>query len=210
MAELNILTQNKPEIISEITYFTDKEIEAAEQNLGRFSGDFTLVNEKNTLQRLLSAPYRTQEDAVFQLMAQIGVSTKSGTFSGFSESQYRGYLEIDEKKLDQALADDLTAVKDLFGFDADGDLIIDSGLAYALDRNLQSFVQIGGVIATKTSGIDSKIKSTQDQINRLDVQLARKEQELRQRYGSMEGTLKNLESQSSAISNFSNSQNRNR
>ncbi len=207
MAELNILTQNKPELISEIGYFTEQERKDAETKLGMFSGDFTLVNEKNTLQRLLSASYRTQEDALFQLMDQIGISTKSGTFSGYSENQYRGYLEIDEKKLDKALGDDISGVKNLFGFDGDGDLIIDTGLAYELDRNLQSFVQIGGVIAAKTSGIDTKIKSTQEQINRLDVQLARKEQELRKKYGSMEGSLKNLESQSSAISNFNNSQN---
>ena len=108
------------------------------------------------------------------------------------------------KKLD--VYDD---VKNIFGFDSDGDLIIDSGIGYKLDKQLTAYVQSGGIFALKTSSLDSKIKSSEQKISRLESQLDDKEADLRNKYGRMEGTLNSLEGQQSTISNFSKQQSRN-
>jgi flagellar hook-associated protein 2 len=113
-------------------------------------------------------------------------------------------LEIDEKKLDAALKDNMEDLKDLFGYDSDGDLIIDSGIAYTMDKQLQSYVQTGGILANKTAILDSQITTTQGKITKLEDQLEEKEKELKNKYSSMEATLNSLESQSTTISNFSN------
>ena len=62
MAELNILTQTKPEIISELEYFTEDEAKAAEKRLGMFQTEFSLANGKRALQMITSGRYPTAED----------------------------------------------------------------------------------------------------------------------------------------------------
>lgn len=203
MAELNILTQNKPEIVAELEYFTDDEKESANERLGKFQGEFSLRNEKSTLQRIINTTYLSSDDNDIKILAQLGISSKSGTASAsISQSQMRGYLEINEKKLDEALDGDINQIKELFGFDSDEDMVIDNGIAYQLDKNLQSYVQIGGILASKTQSIDNSIKNTETQIEKLETQIAIKEMDLKRKYGQMESTLNNLESQKSTINNF--------
>ena len=51
MAELNIVTQNKPEIVDELEYFSEDESEKAMERLGVFQSEFTLKSSKSSLQR---------------------------------------------------------------------------------------------------------------------------------------------------------------
>ncbi len=207
LAEINILTQAKPEIISEIEYFTEDERKEAEERLGSLRTEFSLTNSKSALQNILSGSYRPTDNAVLTMLSQIGISTKTSIGGSVTASQLRGYLEIDEKKLDEALKNNIAEIKNLFGFDANGDLIVDSGIAYQLDQHLQAYVQTGGILAMKRSSLDSKIVTSQKQIDRLETQVAKKEQELKSKYGTMESTLNSLQSQSDTITNFSNSNN---
>ena len=115
-------------------------------------------------------------------------------------------MEIDEKKLDAALQNNMQDIKNLFGYDSDGDLVIDSGIAFAIDKNLQSFTQVGGIIASKTSTLNTRISSSQKNIETLESKLKRKEQDLKTKYGQMEASLNSLEKQSDSITNFSDNQ----
>jgi len=98
----------------------------------------------------------------------------------------------------------------MFGYDSDGDLIIDSGIAYKLDKQISAYTQTGGILALKTSTLDSKIKSSEARIARLEEQMDDKEAELRSKYSQMEGSLNSLESQQSTIQNFVNQNSNNR
>ncbi|MCK9169349.1 MAG: flagellar filament capping protein FliD [Treponema sp.] len=204
IAEINILSQNKPELIDELTYLSDDDRKKETDKLGMFLGDFSLTNVKSGLQSIEGGKYAASNSAKVTMLSQIGISTSAtGGYSGYSESKLRGYLEIDEKKLDSALANNLDDIKNMFGYDSDGDLIIDTGIAYRLDKELTAYVQTGGVIASKTNNLDSKIKTSESKIVKLETQMDQKEQELKQKYASMEGSLNSLESQQTTISNFS-------
>ncbi|HAH61048.1 MAG TPA: flagellar hook protein, partial [Treponema sp.] len=204
LAEINILSQNKPELVDELTYLSDDDRKKETEKLGIFLSDFSLTNVKSSLQAIESGKYAASDSAKITMLSQAGVSTSaSGSYSGYSESRLRGYLEIDEKKLDSALANNLDDIKNMFGYDSDGDLIVDSGIAYRLDKELTAYVQTGGIIAAKTSSLDSQIKTSESKIAKLETQMDQKEQELRQKYASMEGSLNSLETQQSTISNFS-------
>ena len=208
MTEFNVLTQNKPEIISELEYLTTEETEEYENKLGMFTGDTTLSTEKNSLQRIITNNYIIEGNDI-SMLAQIGISTgaSSGTYNA---SRLRGYLEIDEKKLDSALTENIDHIKSLFGYDTDDDKVIDSGIAYLLDKNLQAYVQTGGILSTKISTLDTRISSTQTSIKKLEDQLDKKEAEYKRKYGNMESTLSNLESQSTSINNFNDQFSNNR
>ena len=209
VAKINVLSQNKPEIINELDYLTDDEKEKLTKQLGIFSTDFSLTNIKSNMQTILSSNYKFEENTTVTALAQLGIATNASGFSGsYSQSKLRGYLEIDEKKLDDALENHLDDIKNLFGYDTDGDLIVDEGIAYKLDKQITAYTQTGGIIALKTSTLDSKIKSSQSRITKLEDQMEKKEAELRQKYSSMEGSLSSLENQQTTINNFTRQQNK--
>ncbi len=208
VAKINVLSQNKPEIVEELDYLTDDEKEKLTGQLGMFSTDFSLTNIKSNMQTILSSNYKFEENSIITALTQLGITTNASGYSGsYSQSRLRGYLEIDEKKLDDALENHLDDIKNIFGYDTDGDLIIDEGIAYKLDKQITAYTQTGGIIALKTSTLDSKIKSSQTRITKLEDQMNKKEAELKQKYSSMQGSLSNLENQQTTISNFTKQQN---
>jgi flagellar hook-associated protein 2 len=136
-------------IIDELTYLDKDEADEMRKRLGVFHGDSTLTQLKSSLRRAASAPYPTDEERDLTLLAQIGVSTfilNSGGGYSYDPAGMRGYLQIDEKKLDAAIEQHLPAVKQLFGSDTTGDMIIDSGVAFNMDNLSKPFVEIGGII----------------------------------------------------------------
>jgi flagellar hook-associated protein 2 len=205
MAEINVLTRNDDRIVEELSYLSAEEQGELRQRLGVFSGDSTLNQFKNTLQRAASSPYPTSEERDLALLAQIGVGTdvrRSGGGS-YDPSRLRGYLEIDEKALDAAIASKLPAIQQLFGSDTNGDLIIDSGLAYMVDTLARPFVESGGFISLKTGTIDSRISQDQRRIDTMERQLAAKEAALKLQYGQMEGAYNRMERMSTSLDQFS-------
>lgn len=211
LAQINILSQNKPEIISELDYLTNDEQELQTKRLGMFQGDTSLSTGRSSLMRTVSTNYRFTDDATITLLSQIGISTNASTgASGYNAAQMRGYLEVNESKLDENLAANLRQIKNLFGYDTDGDLIIDNGIGFQLDRQLTAWVQSGGIISTKNAALENRIKSSNTKIARLETQLNRKEAELRDKYTKMEGTLNSLETQQRTMNNWVNSGNNNR
>lgn len=208
VAELNILSQNKQEIIDELDYLSPEEKEAEQKKLGLFQSDFSLTNIKSNMSSTLAARYLFSDTAEITMLSQLGIATNAGGYSGgYSQSKLRGYLEIDEKKLDDAISNHLDDIKMLFGYDSDGDLIVDTGIAYKLDKQISAYTQTGGILAMKTSSLDSKIKSSESKISKLENQMAKKEAELRNKYSQMEGSLNSLEAQQNTISNFTKQQN---
>lgn len=208
VARINVLSQNKGEIIEELSYLSKEEKEELKAQLGMFSSDFTLTSIKSNMANILNTTYKSSEYTTLTLLSQIGISTNASGYSGsYSPSRLRGYLEIDEKKLDEALENNLDEIKNLFGYDSDGDLIIDTGIAYRLDKEVTAYTQTGGILAMKTSSLDSKIKSSEQKITRLESQMDDKEAELRSKFSSMQGSLNSLESQQNAINNFTRQQN---
>ena len=210
IAELNILSQNKPEIVDELDYLTKEEKDLEKEKLGMFSTDFSLTSIKSNMQSIVAAGYNFSDTAEVTMLSQIGIGTNASGFSGgYSQSKLRGYLEIDEKKLDSALENHLDDIRQVFGYDTDGDLIIDSGIAYKLDKQISAYTTTGGILSMKTSSLDSKIKSSESRITKLESQMDDKEASLRNKYSQMEGSLNSLESQQNTISNFTRQNQRN-
>jgi flagellar hook-associated protein 2 len=137
------------------------------------------------------------------LLAHIGISTNAQGNSGYDPSRLRGYLEINERVLDQALETKMSAIRELFASDTTGDLLADTGVAFNMDALLRPFVEIGGIISLKTNTIDSRINRDERRIATLDRQLAAREQQLRIEYARMEAAYARMEQLSNSLDNFS-------
>jgi flagellar hook-associated protein 2 len=223
MAEINVLTARSvysgsglrtsvdDSVIDELTYLTQDEADEMRKRLGVFHTDSTLSQLKSGLQRAASAPYPTEEERNLAMLAQIGISTYIlGANTGYNPSSMRGYLQIDEAKLDAALEQHLTAIRQLFGSDTTGDLIVDTGVAFNMDRVSRPFVETGGIIALKTSTIDSRISQDRRRIESMDRQLAAKEADLKAQYSRMESAYSRMEQMTSSLENFNRQNGNNR
>ncbi|MBU1079000.1 MAG: flagellar filament capping protein FliD, partial [Spirochaetes bacterium] len=204
MAELNILARNDEKILSEISYFTDDEKKRYEERLGLFQGDTTLSQLRTVLQRTMMDAYPTGGGS--DQLAAFGISTDSRRGGSYDASRLRGYIEIDESALDKALLESFPRVKDLFGFDTDGDLLIDSGAAFRLDTMMKAYVETGGIVSIRTRTLDDQETRQKKEIDTLETQLVRKEADLKRKYGLMESALGQMEKSSSAWDNFNSGQ----
>ncbi len=206
MGQINILTRSDEKVINEITYFTDEEKKTAKERLGTLQGDSTLNLLSGSLQRLATTPYQTKDGSAMVLLSQLGVATNAsqpGAGGGFDSAKMRGYLEIEDETLAKALDEHFEAAKQLFGNDTNGDLIVDSGIAYAVDALLKPYVETGGILSLKTGTLDTQIGNEKRKLDSLDAQLVSKESELKRKYGMMESSLNRMESAGSSIDSFS-------
>ncbi len=205
ITEINILTRNEQAVIDEITYFPDDEREDALARLGTMQGDLTLNSLKSRLQTVMMNAYPTSAGSALTLLAQMGISTNaSGPGGAFQASRLRGYLEISESRLDAALQTEIAAVKELFGTDTDFDQVVDSGVGFEIDQLSRPFVQVGGIIATRTGTIDSSISRTETRIEREDDRLVDRETELRMDFGRMQGALNTMQENQRTLENLQN------
>jgi flagellar capping protein FliD len=212
MAELNVLTRADDRLIDELTYLDKDEIDEMRQRLGAFSGDTSLTQFRSNLLRAVSSPYSTDDDYDISLLAQIGISTNTRNSGGaaYNPSRLRGYLEIDEKVLDEAIERNLPAIRQLFASSTTGDILADTGVAVNLDTLAKPFVEMGGIISLKTGTIDSKISQDKRRIDTMERQLAQKEADLKIQYSRMESAYDRMEKMSSSLDGFNQRNNNNR
>ncbi len=204
MAEINIISRKDEGLIDEISYFTDDERKLYTERLGILQGDMTLSQVRSSMQGIMMNAYPTR--SAISVLSSFGISTNSQKGGGFDTSRLRGYLEIDENALMKSLKENFESVRDSFGFDTNKDLIIDSGAGFSLDALIKPFVETGGILTIKTQTLDTTITRSKKSIEDFTVQLTRKEEELKRKYGLMEGAVGQLESSASAWDSFGKQQ----
>ncbi|MCL2191904.1 MAG: flagellar filament capping protein FliD [Treponema sp.] len=204
MAEINVLTRNDSTIIDELTYLSRDEASELRERLGAFSGDSSLNHLRNAMLRIVTSPHPTDAGRELALLAQLGISTNARGAPGLDASRLRGYLEINEAVLDAALENNLQYIRQLFGSDTTGDFIIDSGVAFHLDATLRPFVEMGGIISSRTGTIDARIRGDTQRIANMDRQLEARERDLRIQFGRMESAFSQMEQMSTRFDNFMN------
>jgi flagellar hook-associated protein 2 len=205
LMEVDILTRQDESILEGATYLSPEEKDQARETLGLLQGNITLMQMKSRLQQLMMNPYPTEGGREMALLAQIGITTSGGQFQtsgAIDRTRLRGYLQIDENKLKEAVGRNPDWVKQLFGFDTDRDLVVDSGIAYQIDGYLKSYVDTGGIVSNRVSAIDGSIARKSREIESYNRHLVDYERELRRKFGVMEGALDSLQQSSQAIENF--------
>ncbi|MBN1410236.1 MAG: flagellar filament capping protein FliD [Spirochaetales bacterium] len=211
LTKIDVLSRKDENVVNSIDYLTDEEREKAFKELGSLQGEMTLLHLKSSAQTIMMNPYKSDTDNEIRLLAQIGISTntgKPGVSTSLDKTRLRGYLEIDEDKLQDAIIKNGDKIKQLFGYDTDKDFIVDSGLAFTLGNMIKPYITTGGILSIKNSTLDTKITERNKQITDYTEYLKDYERRLKSKYMTMEGLLGELEKNSQALQNFSNANNK--
>lgn len=192
MDELNIITNSR-----------------VGEEKGIFAGDITLNSIKNRLREITMNSYATGDYQGINMLSQIGISTnESWRNSGMDTGKLKGYLEVNEEKLLTALRQYPEAVKDLFGYDADNDLVVDSGIGFLLNKYLDAYTKRQtGIIAGRISLADRRIAENEKKIVDYNAYLEKKEKELKEKFMKMESAVESMNQNAKKLDNF-NQQNR--
>ncbi|HVP20090.1 MAG TPA: flagellar filament capping protein FliD [Spirochaetia bacterium] len=204
ITQIDVLTRRDPAVIEDATYLGDDEKKKAQQDLGLLMGEISLMQLKNSMQNIMMNPYPTSLGRDMRLLAQIGISTDARAPGSFAmdKTRLRGYLEIDEQKLAAAIEQHPEAVKQLFGNDTTGGLVINSGAAYSLDTLLKAYVQTGGIFPQRVTNLDSQIARNTRSIDDYKGKLDDYQADLKRKYGQMQSSLDALQKNSQSLQNF--------
>jgi flagellar hook-associated protein 2 len=204
ITDIDVLTRKDPTIIEAVGYLTDEEKKKATDSLGVLFGDLSLQQVKSSLQNIMMNPYPTSKGRDLALAAQVGIATdvRAPGSAAIDKTKLRGYLEVDEEKLTSAIEGFPDAVKELFGNDTDGDLVVNAGIAYSLETLLRPYVATGGIVPLKVTNLDRAITDKNKQITAYNKHLEDYQAQLKKKYGQMEGALGTLEKSSQTIQNF--------
>ena len=204
LTRVDILARKDEAVIRDAQFLNDQEREQASKELGLLAGNTTLMQLKSRLQRIMMDPYPTDGGQALSLLAQMGITTSGGSFQGggVNKSLLRGYLQLDETKLEQAINRNPEWVRQLFGNDRNKDLVVDSGVAFVTDAYLKSYVDTGGIVAGRVGALADNISRKNREIDSYNKHLVDYEEELRRKFGIMEGALDTLQQSSQTIENL--------
>jgi len=204
ITDIDVLTRKDPTIIDAAGYLSDEEKKKAIDSLGLLFGDLSLQQVKGSLQNIMMNAYPTSKGRDLALAAQIGIATDVRALGSatIDKTKLRGYLEVDEEKLTSAIERFPDAVKELFGNDTDGDLVVNAGIAYSLEALIRPYVATGGILPMKVTNLDRAIADKNKQIAAYNKHLDDYQAQLKRKYGQMEGALGTLEKSSQTIQNF--------
>ncbi|AHH10305.1 flagellar filament capping protein FliD [Borrelia coriaceae] len=197
LAEINIVGLNeanldgqKSDLLEEWTYLTEDEREEAYKNLGILRAELTLRNIKSRLESIMFNAYRTN-DPNFSIINQIGVFTKSMSSSGGLSR----YLDLDDKKFNEILQNNMSSVKELFAVDFNDDRIYDDGLAKMLGDYLSPLISAGGFIYNKIRNYDIKIPNEKNVVEDYKKKYEEKEKKVEGELNTLDFTVKRMKEQ---------------
>ncbi|MBO8142019.1 MAG: flagellar filament capping protein FliD [Firmicutes bacterium] len=155
---------------------------------GVLQGDGLLVRIQSGLRQSATAAVDAGSDALFNQLAQIGVTV----------DRY-GTMTLDEAKLREALAESPEAVWRLFAGTKEEDGF--DGVAVRLGERLSGWLESGsGPLVSRQQMLDQRMDDIDDSIERMEMRLEMREESLRRQFLAMEQALAALQAQSSWLS----------
>lgn len=190
-------------VLNDLEFASEQERAAAEANLGTLSGDFSLIRLVNSMVTGMTRQYIGAPDRQYNMLRSIGIGSNIST-AGAGGAITNRFMDIDESRLDAALADNFSAVASLFGFDSNGDIAVDDGVAFYTASLVEPFVSSTGIAKQKQTSIRSTIAREQQQRARYEQRVEAYRQKITRDFASMEGSLGRLEETTKTLQQFSN------
>ncbi|MFK7795420.1 MAG: flagellar filament capping protein FliD [Gammaproteobacteria bacterium] len=144
------------------------------------SGENTLLNIESRARSLFSNSYN-DSSANINYLFQLGLS--------FDRD---GVLSFDGDEFDQVVGPNIDEIQNLFSNS-------ENGFIASLESVVKSYTDSGGIISTRTEGLNTERSSLDDDIERISLRIEDTEARLRARFSSLDGLLSRLNSTSSFL-----------
>ena len=192
------LQSARPGVDIQVT--VERDISAVEESVQGFADAYNDL--RSTIRSLREGQLEADSTLLSIERGLLGIlnnPTASGTFSHLTEIgvsiQKDGTMSVNNSRLGEALNADYSAVAELFAN-------ADSGYAVRLGSLTGMWLEDGGLIDSRTDGLDSRIEDLEDRQSAMDRRLAQVEA----RYLKQFSSLDSLMSQLQGTSNFLASQ----
>lgn len=163
-------------------------IRSLQETSGIFSTDATVRALTDGMKIVSGSVYPSTQTPRYRVLTDVGIST--GEVGSSLQDTKDGYLVLDESRLRQSISASPDAVKELFASDSNEDATPDHGVALKMAEMLKPYNRLsGGIISTRIDLLKTQIAETKDRINKKELSLKDKEQELRRRFGRMESSI---------------------
>lgn len=158
---------------------------AGRQRLGPLGGDGMLRTIENNLRRVILNPQMGTGSDISRI-GELGIEfNRNGTLN-FSADKFNKQLTANPQAVGSFLRGD--------GFSV--------GFVPSVRREMTNLTNSAfGPLAVRKRGIEEKIKSTDQRIERKEILLTKKEDSLRQKFADLESKMSKLQSQGAAIGN---------
>ncbi len=169
------------------------------KNRGILSNDISLVNLKSKLRSTVISSYETSFKNQLAMLAQIGITT--GKWGTAWADIKKGHLQLDDSQLDVAINQFRDRLGEIFGYDTNSDKVIDTGVAFTLEKVLSPYIMPKGRIDGKISLAELTIKDTEKNIEKKEEDAEKYKEDLKEKFGKMESALQRLKGLSQAVNN---------
>ena len=171
----------------------DTKVGDYKQNLaesGILVSNATVRSLLNGLRMRVSSAYPAVREPNYHTLHSIGIHTGAIGSKWEDPELKRGYLQIDENKLIEALSQYSEAVQELFSLDKNGDRRPDSGYAHETIEFLEPYTRYtGGIITAQINSNEDRIKYLNKEIKKVEDHAKAYEDKMRQRFGYMESSV---------------------
>jgi len=150
---------------------------------GALAGDGTLRLMLDQMRGIMNTPATPASGGTLTSLSQVGIAFQAD-----------GTLKLDSSKLNSAMTDNFSDVTNLFSSTAPT-----AGFATRLNTWATSAVSAGGLIDTRTSSLNTSIKSYNDQISKLEVRMAAIQKQYTATYSNLNMMLSNMNSTSTYL-----------
>ena len=165
--------------------------DSTKKTVGDLFGDPTLQTLQSQLRTMMGNTI-TNPTGTYNTLASIGVSTSSTNFGQSAD------LTFDTAKFATAMATNPQSVANMFGSPVGlGTATMTTGLVQTLDTLMQPYIQYGGLFASQTDDLTSRISDLQDRITAWEDHVQSYQQTLTQQFTAMELAVQQMQSQNS-------------
>ncbi|WP_447044425.1 flagellar filament capping protein FliD [Vreelandella sp. H-I2] len=151
---------------------------------GELLGDSTIRTVESRLRDVLGGAVEGE----FSILSDIGISHKYDSGLGYSK------LEIDDDKLDDAIANNQGALATFFAGDTDG-----AGMAGQVNTTVEQLLSPNGRVEGAISGAENLSKSLVEQYTRMEQSIEQTISRYRTQFGQLDGMIAQMNQTSSYL-----------
>lgn len=192
-------------VLDLLQFESEQAVKQAKEDLGKLSGNFSLVRLTNSFITTFSRHYPSKTNSQVTMLRNIGIASHISDPTAARTRLGSRFLDIDETMLDDALSKNMNDVAELFGSDQNNDNAIEEGVAFASVELIHPFTITGGIASQKRKVLQRGVADNRKQISRYEERVEDYHRKIKKDFATMERSLSKLEDASSTLKGLSGS-----